>query len=80
MPAKVKKYLPYMVLFDWLGSYVNIESIRMVLDGMAKRTSLPNKSAEAIDILEKNYQNFDNEFNIFFPEIIIYVRNHLNLS
>lgn len=78
IPAKVTRFLPYMVLFDWLGSYINIESIRMVLNGMSKRTSLPNHSNEAIEILKKSYHLFDNEFNIFFPQIINFAENELN--
>ena len=80
LPSRVMKYLPFMVLFDWLGSYNQIESIKIVLDGMAKRTSLPNMSDNAIQILKKHYHVFDNEFNTFFPELIDYSEKELNLA
>lgn len=78
LPNEVLRYLPYMILNDWLGSYKHIDSIKMVLNGMSRRTSLPNKTNFAIETLEKNYYEFDSEFNTFFKDIIIFVKNELN--
>ena len=78
LPAKVLLYLPYMFLNDWLGSYIHIESIKMVLNGMSRRTSLPDETNAALYLLKKHYDVFNNEFNTFFNEIISYVNNELN--
>ena len=78
LPDKIMRYLPYMVLNDWLGSYIHIESIKMVLNGMSRRTSLPDETKAALYLLKKHYDIFNNEFNMFFNEIISYVTNELN--
>lgn len=77
LPDEVMRYLPYMVLYDWLGSYKHIESIKMVLNGMSRRTSLPNKTNYAIEILKNSYYELDNEFKTFFDDIIAFVQNEL---
>ena len=77
LPTEVMRYLPYMILYDWLGSYKHIESIKMVLNGMSRRTSLPNKTNYAIEILRSNYYELDNEFKAFFEDIIVFVQNEL---
>ncbi len=78
LPEEVIRYLPYMILNDWLGSYIHIESIKIVLNGMSRRTSLPDNTNSAVDILKKHYDEFNNEFNTFFNEIISYVNNELS--
>ncbi|MFC2086427.1 ACP phosphodiesterase [Bacteroidota bacterium] len=77
LPGEVMRYLPYMVLNNWLGSYKHIYSIKMILHGMSLRTSLPSKTNHAIEVLKNNYDEFDNEFNAFFKDIIVYTENEL---
>lgn len=77
LPNEVMRYLPYMISNDWLSSYIHMESMEMILNGMARRTSLPDESLEAMKILKNNYYLFDNEFNAFFIELIQYVSENL---
>ena len=65
LPIKIKYAFPFLVLNDWLGSYNRIEGLESVLNRMSFRTSLPNKTSHAIDILRKDYNSLNDEFLIF---------------
>ncbi|NOZ45518.1 MAG: DUF479 domain-containing protein [Chlorobi bacterium] len=77
LPDKVKRFLPYMIQNNWLESYIEISSIKNVLNGMTRHTSLPNKTDFAMQILKNNYELFEIEFNAFFSEIIEYAKKEL---
>jgi len=76
-PIKVKEFFPYFVQNNWLKIYKRIEGIEIVLNGMTRRTSLPNEATFAIEKLKNDYVFFEKIFLDFFPEIIQYVsRNY----
>ncbi|MBN2683536.1 MAG: DUF479 domain-containing protein [Bacteroidales bacterium] len=75
LPVRVQKFLPFMILRDWLGTYRTIEGIDSIFERMAKRTTLPAESGFAIKVIRENYEEFDKEFNIFFDEIIDFVKD-----
>jgi acyl carrier protein phosphodiesterase len=72
LPTEVKQMLPYMVTGNWLVNYSRVEGIHRALSGMASRTPYLSKMDEAVGDLEKNYQDFKDEFDLFFPELSEY--------
>jgi acyl carrier protein phosphodiesterase len=61
--------LPYMIKGNWLVNYSKTEGIHRALSGMARRTPYESKMDEAVADLEAYYLNFEQEFNLFFPEL-----------
>jgi acyl carrier protein phosphodiesterase len=72
LPKEVKQMLPYMVRGNWLVNYSQVEGIHRALSGMASRTPYLSKMDEAVGDLEKNYQDFKDEFDLFFPDLAKY--------
>ena len=70
LPARIQKMMPYMLADNWLLNYASIEGIGKVLDGMNRRTKNRSSMNEATTELKEFYEEFENEFSIFFEELI----------
>ena len=70
LPARIQKMMPYMLADNWLLNYASIEGIGKVLDGMNRRTKNRASLNEATIELKEFYEEFENEFSIFFEELI----------
>ncbi len=73
LPLRVKQFLPFFIIYNWLGSYDSFKGLERVFDRMSMKTSLPKYSKYAIHELKNNYQQIQKDFSIFFPELINYV-------
>jgi acyl carrier protein phosphodiesterase len=69
LPDEAKHMLPYMIQYDWLYNYRTIEGINRALSGMSRRTSFESHMQHAAMDLEKYYDEFAEEFQLFFPKI-----------
>lgn len=70
LPLRIQKMMPHMIADNWLLSYASLEGIAKVLDGMNKRTKNRSKMNFAINELKEFYEEFENEFTLFFDELI----------
>jgi acyl carrier protein phosphodiesterase len=70
LPHRSQELLPYMIKYDWLTNYAKLEGIQKVLSGMASRTSFVSHMDEAVADLKEHYQLFENEFRLFFPDLV----------
>ena len=68
LPPKSQYLLPYMIKNNWLLNYSKIEGIQRTLSGMANRTSFVSNMQFATEELELYYQEFDQEFKLFFDD------------
>lgn len=73
LPDRLKKVTPYMVQHNWIMAYATEQGIKRVLDGMARNTSLPDKSKYAIGVMKKDYNLIENEFLDFFKDLTSYI-------
>lgn len=73
MPPKLQKQLPGMINANWLVKYSQEEGIRYTFERMNKRTKFPSKFELAFDHLLIDYEDYNSEFNHFFPEVIAHV-------
>jgi len=78
LPMRIQKMMPYMIADNWLLSYASIEGITKVLEGMNRRTKNRSKMNLAVNELEEFYDEFENEFTLFFAEIIKFSKHKLN--
>ena len=80
LPAKLRQRMPYMIGDDWLGSYKNIDSIGLALNAISRR--LGNRFERAriiksgIDDIKSNYEELEQKFGEFFPDLIAFVEQY----
>lgn len=79
LPLRIQKMMPYMVADNWLLSYASIEGITKVLEGMNRRTKNRSKMNFAVNELKEFYEEFENEFTLFFDELINFSEQQLKI-
>lgn len=77
-PPNVKRLLYFMVLEDWLMSYQHINEIKKVLNRMSLRTQHKSHMELATEDLLLYYEDFENDFMLFFKEIIEFTQLKLS--
>lgn len=70
LPEKVQKFLPELIKRDWLAKYGTEEGLRFTFSKLDNRTKFPSEFYKATDHLFKHYEEFEKEFNLFFPDLI----------
>ncbi|MFX0556889.1 ACP phosphodiesterase [Maribacter sp. CXY002] len=78
LPDNTKRMMPHMISENWLYNYSKMEGIANVLNGMNRRTRNKSKMNFAIIDLEEHYSHFENEFTLFFEELIIFSKQKFN--
>jgi len=77
LPGEVKKMLPFLIKSRRLENYANMSGLARSLNIMARNTSLPSNTQDAIKILKDNYNLFCNQFKSFYPQIQAMVDDEL---
>lgn len=72
LPPKTKRILPFMAKDNWLVGYGKLDGLKMALTGMSKRTPFDSKMENAVEDLKNNYDLFKKEFEVFFPELVMF--------
>ncbi|MGM5470228.1 ACP phosphodiesterase [Flavobacteriaceae bacterium LMO-SS05] len=72
LPVRTQRLMPHMFAENWLLSYSHIEGIQHILDGMNRRTKNKSKMNEATKELKQFYEEFEEEFTLFFSELITF--------
>jgi len=78
LPLGTQRMMPYMIADNWLYNYAHLDGISRVLQGMDRRTNNRSRMNYAIDDLKEHYLDFENEFKIFFQELITFSRLKFN--
>ncbi|HEY0655235.1 MAG TPA: ACP phosphodiesterase [Chryseosolibacter sp.] len=77
LPSDVKHMLPYMKRGNWLVGYAFVEGIHRSLSGMASRTTFISNMEQASSELVTYYDDFQKEFQEFFPQLNAYCVNKI---
>jgi acyl carrier protein phosphodiesterase len=77
LPNEVKSMLPFLIKSRRLENYANMAGIARALNIMARHTSLPGNTNDAIKCLCDNYQTFNEHFCTFYPDITSMVDEEL---
>lgn len=77
LPLQIQKMMPFMIADNWLVSYASIDGITKVLEGMNRRTKNRSSMNEAVNELKEFYEDFENEFTLFFDELILFSKKKL---
>jgi acyl carrier protein phosphodiesterase len=66
-----------MARMDWLGSYRETEAVGEALDRIGNRLTRGNALLGSVEELKVNYAGLQEDFRMFFPEVIGFAREHL---
>jgi acyl carrier protein phosphodiesterase len=78
LPPRLQAVFPNMKRNNWLLHYGYIEGVRRALAGMSRRSRFNPGLERAVDDLCDNYQEFADDFNGFFPDVIQFSRDFLS--
>lgn len=67
---RTQKMMPYLIAENWILSYQTIDGIAFVLQKMDRRLNNKSNMAEAVIELKHFYNEFEEEFSLFFSELI----------
>jgi acyl carrier protein phosphodiesterase len=70
IPEPMERMVKSMVTRNWLLGYKSYEGIEWALAGISKRLSFESGIENATEELLKDYDLYEAEFQLFFPEII----------
>ena len=73
MPERTQFMLPYMIKGNWLLGYRELTGLDRSLTGMSKRSKFKSNMEHAVADLERDYEKYKQEFQAFFPDLIIFV-------
>lgn len=76
-PLKSQLFTKYMIEYDILSAYAQLDGIDRVLHGMSRRTSFVSNMEHAIHDLKEHYPLFEKEFKIFFPDLQKFVQSQI---
>jgi acyl carrier protein phosphodiesterase len=74
-PQGIKNWFPNFLRNNWLMSYSSIEGLEDVLHRMSGRTSVPDHSTFAVNVLRESEAEMRKEFKEFFKSIREFVAN-----
>ena len=73
LPEKLQKRLPRMIAHDWLMRYSTYKGLHDAFLMIEKTAAFPGNFGNAAAHLEEFLDDFDAEFNLFFPDLLTYV-------
>lgn len=76
LPLKLQKRVPIMIEHKWLQAYGTDEGIRYTFKRLSERLSKPEYLDGVVENLLSFNEKMTEEFNLFFPEVIEYVREN----
>ena len=77
LTLKTQNMLPYMKQGNWLYNYQFIDEIERVLFQMDNRTKHNSNMGASVKELKEYYTEFEQEFTLFFSELIEYSKEKL---
>lgn len=79
LPEQTKNFLPFMIFNNWLKNYKKLNELHHSLEGLAYKTSFDSGMEHAILDIKFHYQQLQDDFNEFFPQIIDFVKRNPNI-
>ena len=70
LPDRLRRISPRMIEEDWLVSYRNMEGVNRSLKRLSRRLRRENPLGEGIVLLRIHYDEFESDFESFFPDLI----------
>jgi acyl carrier protein phosphodiesterase len=78
-PEVFKMLFPYMKNHNWLYNYRSLNGIKNSFEGLVRRAAYLSDSSAAFLIFQANYDELKNAYDLFFPSLENFAKNHLQL-
>lgn len=78
LPLKFQKIFPYMKQHNWLFNYQYRAGIEMSFGGLVRRAAYMHESETAFAIFNKNYDELQDCYSIFFPSLKKFAAHYLD--
>ena len=75
IPKEMDRMVKSMVSHNWLMGYTTYEGIEWALKGISQRLSFDSGMEKATEELRRDYAQYEAEFQLFFPEMILHCQN-----
>ena len=76
-PDALKHIMDHLLRYDWFENYSTIDGVQKTLNGISKRTKFENNLTSATKTIQENIKYLEEDFLIFFPELITYSKNYI---
>ncbi len=80
LPLKLRNRLPRMIADDWLMRYSTYEGLHRAFLMIEKHAAFPGNFGNAATHLEMYLEEFDAEFNLFFPDLQRHVSEVIEIN
>lgn len=74
LPPGLQTIAPRMIAHDWLTSYQEERVVGRVLERLAARLRYPNRMAEGLPELQRNYRELEGDFEEFLAAAVVFFR------
>ena len=75
IPLEMQEFASRCMENNWIKSYAEINGIGRILWMMSQRTTLPDESKFAIEILNSKYTLIEDMFKEYFPQLVAFIEN-----
>ncbi|MBK7964736.1 MAG: DUF479 domain-containing protein [Bacteroidetes bacterium] len=73
LPLRALNMLNYMEPQNWLLHYASFHGMEKALTGLSRRTKFVSHMDKAHLFLQEHYQDFENDFELYFKDVRLYV-------
>jgi len=77
-PERFAVFFPYMKTQNWLYNYHERWGIEKSLHAVVRRATYLTESATAFRLFEENFDELQQCYDAFFPELLVFVKNRMN--
>lgn len=76
LPPRVKRFIFHFVTTNRLQQYATYQGLQSSLEIMRRHKSSAIQPELAIEVLDRHFDEMNNQFHRFFPDIIQFTTNH----
>lgn len=76
-PTRLQVMLDHLLQHNWFKNYSTLEGIQLTLNGISKRTTFDNNLNDALRIMKRYEIEIENDFSLFFPELIAHCKDFI---
>lgn len=80
LPPEMHEFASRCMENNWIKSYADINGIGRILWMMSQRTSLPDESKFAIEILNSKYTVIEDLFKEYFPQLVNFIETKYQVT
>jgi len=77
LPEPMQAFLPAMIARNWLVNYGKLWGIRRALESLERRTRYTSNLSEAVHELNRHEDFYQEQFEQFMPEIIVFTKEKI---